>query len=94
MKKQIKKMARHAVLGVTMLTSIAMIGVDLTSAAANSDVHPFLKDSNGNSIVYGQEYYIEPYDFSVQGVELKTWNHNGYTNEETGGIPDNGLSLH
>ncbi|OUB44130.1 hypothetical protein BK740_14285 [Bacillus thuringiensis serovar argentinensis] len=80
MKKNMKKMARNAVLGVTMLTGIAMIGVD----SASAEEHPVLKDSNGNPVEYGQEYYMEPYDFSGQGVELKTWNHNGYTNETTG----------
>ncbi|PGM95214.1 hypothetical protein [Bacillus cereus] len=74
-----KKMMRHALLGVTLLTGIAMIGVD----SASAEEHPVLKDSNGNSIVYGKEYYMEPYDFSGQGIEIKTWKHNGYRNEET-----------
>ncbi|PGM95213.1 hypothetical protein [Bacillus cereus] len=63
MKKQIKKMMRHAVFGFAMLTGIAMIGVNPASAAVNSDVHTVLKDSNGDSVVYGQKYYMEPYEY-------------------------------
>ncbi|MEH7217530.1 hypothetical protein [Bacillus toyonensis] len=56
-----KKMMRHALLGVTMLTGIAMIGVD--SASADT-----LKDSNGNPIVAGQQYYMQPYEFPGRGL--------------------------
>ncbi|MGH1233095.1 delta endotoxin C-terminal domain-containing protein, partial [Bacillus toyonensis] len=30
---------------------------------AKAEEHPILKDANGSPVVYGQEYYMEPYEF-------------------------------
>ncbi|MGH0945226.1 hypothetical protein ACQVTS_29655 [Bacillus mycoides] len=47
--------------------------LDSASVVANSDdVHPYLKDSNGNPIVEEATYYMEPYEFPNQGIGYRT----------------------
>lgn len=54
-----KKMIREALMGSVMVIGLLMVGGDLVSA----EEHPILKDSSGNSVEYGKEYYMEPYEF-------------------------------
>ncbi|PEQ47966.1 hypothetical protein [Bacillus cereus] len=56
-KNRIKKMIRKTVVGFALLAGIVMAGVNPASA----EEHSFLKDSNGNAVEYGKEYYMEPY---------------------------------
>ncbi|MGH0945458.1 hypothetical protein ACQVTS_31325 [Bacillus mycoides] len=71
MKKRMKKMMQHTLLGVAVVAGIGMSGVNPASAATNSDVSKILKDSNGDPIVYGQEYSIEAYRFPGSWVDHK-----------------------
>ncbi|AXY11557.1 hypothetical protein CUC43_33860 (plasmid) [Bacillus thuringiensis LM1212] len=54
-----KKMIREALMGSVMVIGLLMVGGDLVSA----EEHPILKDSSGNSVEYGKEYYMETYEF-------------------------------
>ncbi|OUB00994.1 hypothetical protein BK704_21910 [[Bacillus thuringiensis] serovar konkukian] len=55
-----KQMIRQALMGFVM--GMGLLTVGLGSASADEE-HPVLKDSNGNSVEYGQKYYMEPYEF-------------------------------
>ncbi|PGP97487.1 hypothetical protein [Bacillus cereus] len=57
-----KKTMKNILVGFALLSGIVMAGGNPVSADTNSDVNQILKDSNGNPIVYGQEYYMESYD--------------------------------
>ncbi|MGH1232023.1 hypothetical protein [Bacillus toyonensis] len=59
MKNRAKKVIRKTVVGFALLSGIVMAGVNPASA----EEHPVLKDSNGNFVEYGKEYYMEPYEF-------------------------------
>ncbi|ANN34869.1 hypothetical protein A9498_26605 [Bacillus thuringiensis serovar coreanensis] len=61
-----KNRIRKTVVGFALLAGIVMAGVNPASA----EEHPFLKDSNGNSVEYGKEYYMEPYGLSDARVEI------------------------
>ncbi|MED2934269.1 hypothetical protein P4308_19665 [Bacillus wiedmannii] len=90
MKKRIKKTISGAVMSLGLL----LAGAGSVSATANSDVHPVLKDSNGDSVVYGQKYYMEPYEFpgyklidrndggSIEDIVLKSDKHMEITFEK------------
>ncbi|MED1300227.1 hypothetical protein BK704_28895 [[Bacillus thuringiensis] serovar konkukian] len=72
MKNHIKKTIRKTVVGFALLSGIVMVGVNPASAT-------ILKDSNGNSIVAGQEYYMQPYEFPGQGLAYEVWSTNHWT---------------
>ncbi|MED1302638.1 hypothetical protein BK704_21905 [[Bacillus thuringiensis] serovar konkukian] len=61
-----KKMMRHILFSFAILAGIVMAGVNPASAAE----HSFLKDSNGNAVEYGKEYYMEPYGWPGTRVEV------------------------
>ncbi|PEQ46481.1 hypothetical protein CN469_31590, partial [Bacillus cereus] len=61
-----KKMIRQALMGFVMAMGLLMVGRDLASA----EEHSFLKDSNGNAVEYGKEYYMEPYGHPGTRVEI------------------------
>ncbi|PEQ68110.1 hypothetical protein [Bacillus cereus] len=65
-KNRAKKVIRKTVVGFALLSGIIVAGVNPASADT-------LKDSNGNSIVAGQKYYMEPYEYPGQGLAYDFW---------------------
>ncbi|EJR90723.1 hypothetical protein [Bacillus cereus] len=83
MKKSIKKMFKRTLIGSTVLMGILVSGGNPASADTNSDVNKILKDSNGNPIVYGQDYYMEPYEhpgYRFGFVAIDGWRSLGLAN--------------
>ncbi|PFK26116.1 hypothetical protein [Bacillus cereus] len=64
-----KKTMKNILVGIAMSAGIVMAGVNPASA----EEHLFLKDSNGNPIVYGQEYYMESYEHPGYRAAYAWW---------------------
>ncbi|PEE35701.1 hypothetical protein CN271_28880 [Bacillus cereus] len=63
MKTSIKKTFKHTLIGSAMLMGILASEGNSASAETKSNVNNVLKDSSGSPVVYGQKYYMEPYEF-------------------------------
>ncbi|AIW88269.1 hypothetical protein bwei_5760 [Bacillus mycoides] len=61
-----KKLLKHILFGLGILTGGSMIGLDSVSADT-------LKDKNGNSVQYGKSYYLEAsaYDYNSNGISQR-----------------------
>ncbi|MES1051878.1 hypothetical protein FOA24_21910 [Bacillus thuringiensis] len=90
-KNRMKKTIRKTVVGFALLAGIVTGGVNPASADT-------LKDSNGNSIVAGHKYYMEPYEFPGQGLAYEEWSGDlwaklGSTPDQTVTIEQSGNSV-
>ncbi|PEA06307.1 hypothetical protein [Bacillus cereus] len=79
MKISIKKTFKRTLIGSAVLMGILASGGNSASADTNSDVNKILKDSNGSPVIYGQKYYMEPYEFP--GYKLGELINGGSINE-------------
>ncbi|PEQ45616.1 hypothetical protein CN469_31755, partial [Bacillus cereus] len=71
MKNRAKKVIRKTVVGFALLAGIVMA----EGNPASAEEHSFLKDSNGNAVEYGKEYYMEPYGHP--GIRIEILNGDG-----------------
>ncbi|EOO24491.1 hypothetical protein IIU_06713 [Bacillus cereus VD133] len=81
--KEYKKTFKRTLIGSAVLMGILVSGGNSASAETNNDVNEILKDSNGNPIVYGQDYYMEPYEhpgYRFGFVAIDGWRSLGLVN--------------
>ncbi|PHG56634.1 hypothetical protein [Bacillus wiedmannii] len=78
-----RNILQHVFLGLGILASASIMGLNL----ANADT---LKDINGNPVEYNKSYYLEPKDYPGKGITHASW-HLGsqwaYLDPNTRGLP-------